>query len=102
MIKDMFKELPKATKSGPATRWYVKILPGDDYEDDHGHLDEADEPAIESRWFDTRDEAIAWNESITYRDHHVVGRSILCCVEGSYSTHGLWTWDDDCVEEEDL
>lgn len=94
MIKDMFKELPKAIKSGPATRWYVKILPGDDWGED--------EPVIESRWFDTRDEAIEWNESITYRDHHVVGRSVLCCVEGSYTTHGRWTWDDDCVEEEDL
>ena len=98
MIKDMFKELPEATKSGPATRWYVKLLPGDDY----GSLDADDIPAIESRWFDTRDEAIAWNESITYKDHHVVGRSILCCVEGSYTVHGLWTWDDECIEEEYL
>ena len=99
MIKDMFKKLPEATKSGPATRWYIQILPGGDYEDDHGHLDEAGIPAIESRWFDTRDEAIAWSESITYKDYHVVGRSMLCHVEGLYTAGGVWTYTDPIIEE---
>ena len=75
-------------------KWYIEITPTSALES-HGDINQY---IIQSRWFDKKQEAIDWANSIDWIDENVIGTICLMYSDGIRDENGEWRYND--IEQE--